>query len=293
MKVSVLLPTLDAEPDLARLLPALERQHVSGDWELVAIDSDSGDCTRQILRRFGARVSWIPRSEFGHAATRNRLAAQARGEILLFLSQDAVPQGERFVESMLAAFDDARVAGATARVLPHDDDDPLTARTVLEAPEAADEPEVLTAGGGGGAPRFNNVASAIRATVLRGLPFPDVPFGEDVAWADRALEAGWSLAFVPEAVVRHAHRYTPAQAFERYRIDAAFHRRLHGRRVRPRVRDVLRGIAHEVRADVRFVVRGRRGWSHLWRSPALRSAQVLGQWFGSRGWRGFAGSDFV
>jgi hypothetical protein len=45
---------------------------------------------------------------------------------------------------------------------------------------------------------------------------------------------------------------------------------------------VVRGIAHEVRADWRFVRREHAPWSAMWRSPALRGAQVWGQYVGSR-----------
>ena len=293
-RVSILIPTRNAERELERLLPAIERLQVSDGVELVVVDSDSTDRTRSLLREAGARVEQISVADFRHGGTRNRLADAARGTFLVFLSQDAVPQGEDFIEQLLAPFSDPQVAGCTARVLPHEGDDPLTTRTVLEAPEARAESEVRridgpTAYDSMSPPerarilRFNNVASAIRASVLEEIPFPDVPFGEDSAWAGRALTAGWSLAFVADAVVRHAHRYSPSQAFDRYRVDAAFQRRVHGYRLRTGLWDVLRGIAYEVVSDVRFVARRRAGWHHLLRSPALRCGQIFGQWRGSRG----------
>lgn len=296
-RVSILIPTRNAERELARLLPAIERQQVSGGFELVVVDSASTDRTTELLRGAGAHVEHIDVTDFRHGGTRNRLARTARGSFLVFLSQDAVPQGEDFLERLLAPFSDSRVAGCTARVLPHEDDDPLTTRTVLEAPEAFPQSEVRRLDGPtaydsmspaerASILRFNNVASAIRASVLEQIPFPDEPFGEDSAWAGRALTAGWRLAFVAEAVVRHAHRYSPSQAFERYRMDAAFQRRVHGHRLRTGLWDVLRGIAYEVVSDVRFVARHRAGWHHLLRSPALRCGQILGQWRGSRGAHG-------
>lgn len=292
--VSVCLPTLDAEADLARLLPALADQEVEGGWELVAIDSESSDCTRQLLRRFGARVLRIRRAEFRHGPTRNALAELARGERLVFLSQDATPLGRDFLATLTGPLDEPEVAGVTARVLPRPTDDPLTARTVLAAPEAGDVPRGVVVEGEG--PRFNNVASAVRAEVLARSPFPDLPFGEDHAWAREVLATGAVLRFEPGAVVHHAHAYTPAGAFERYRLDAAFHRRTTGARVRPSLLSVLKGVAHELREDLRHVSE-HGGWDHLLRAPKLRAAQVLGQWYGSRGWRGLGGRggtrDFV
>src|SRR6185436_8120242 len=160
LRVTICLPTWNGERDLARLLPALARQQVDGGFEIVAIDSSSTDRSRELLEQAGVRMQRIEQREFGHGVTRNRLAGMARGEILVFLSQDALPEGERFLATLAAAFDDPRTAGACARILPHEDDDPLTARTVLDAPEAGAEARVFE--GKGVDACFNDVAAAIR-----------------------------------------------------------------------------------------------------------------------------------
>src|SRR5438309_1868207 len=95
-RVSILLPTWNGERHLARLLPRLAEQELDGGFEIVAIDSDSSDGTRTLLERAGARVTKIARGEFRHGPTRNRAAAEARGEILVCLSQDALPRDKHF-----------------------------------------------------------------------------------------------------------------------------------------------------------------------------------------------------
>ncbi|MCK6446899.1 MAG: glycosyltransferase [Planctomycetes bacterium] len=298
-RLSILLPTYNGADDLERLLPALAAQKVDGGFEICAIDSSSTDRTRELLAAAGASIEVIQKSEFRHGATRNRCALRARGELLVFLSQDVVPEGTRFLAELANAFADPRTAGAYGRVLPFESDDPLTARTVLDLPEAEERELVRDLDHVGGLHelsgteraefvRFNNVASAIRADVFRKLPFPDIAFGEDFAWAARALTAGWRIRFVPKAIARHAHHYSPAKAYERYRVDAAFHRLVHGHRLRPTLASVARGFAYEVAADARYLARTeRRGkWSGFLRSPILRGAQVLGQWVGSHGYAG-------
>ncbi|MFN0242886.1 MAG: glycosyltransferase [Planctomycetota bacterium] len=281
-KVSVLLPTWNGARDLRRLLPALAAQQVQGGFEIRAIDSSSDDDTRDLLARAGAHVERIDRARFQHGATRNALARGAQGEVLVFLSQDALPRGDDFLATLASAFDAAEVGGAFARILPHDDDDPLTARTVLAAPEASEHAAPTC---------FNDVASAMRRDVHARIPFPEVAFGEDSAWAALALAAGLEIRFVPNAVVHHAHRYGPGQAYARYRVDAVFQREVHGRRVRPTLASVLRGVAYEIRADLRFVRATNAPLTSLVRSPMLRGAQVLGQWAGSRGALGPARDD--
>lgn len=284
-RCSILLPTWNGERDLRRLLPSLARQQLPGGYEIVAVDSSSKDATRELLGAAGARVRTIPQREFRHGATRNLLASDARGELLVFLSQDALPATDDFLARLLEPFADERVAGAYARILPNPDDDPLTRRTALEQPEACGEARVFDAREAQDL-RFNNVASAVRASLFRTLPFPDLPFGEDSAWAERALAAGWKIAFTPSSAVHHAHAYDPPRAFARNRVDAAFQREVFGRRVRPGLVSCARGFAYETLRDLRYLAaeRPRGALRSALRSPFLRGAQVLGQLFGSRGW---------
>ncbi|MEM8711819.1 MAG: glycosyltransferase family 2 protein [Planctomycetota bacterium] len=293
-RVAVLLPTLNGEEDLARLLPALDEQTV--EHERIAVDSSSEDGTVALLEGAGFRVTRIERHEFGHGRTRNLLAQQTDAEFLVFLSQDATPVGPRFLAALLRPFEDAEIGGAIARVLPNPDDDPLTVRTVLASPEASDvattrrwtNPDDYAAmdpSERADLLRFNNVASCVRRRALEAIPFPEVPFGEDFAWAMRALAAGWKLRFEPEAVVHHAHRYGPSAAFQRYRTDAIFHREFHGSRIRPTLLSVAKGTLFEVKEDLKHL--GRLGpfakgvWRALISSPFLRLAQTYGQYLGS------------
>lgn len=301
-RVSILLPTRDGERDLQRLLPALDRQRVAGGIERLAIDTASTDQSVELLRAHGFAVESIKPEDFGHGRTRNALAARARGEFLVFFSQDAEPEGEDFVEALLAPFAQMRIAGTWARNLPCATDDPLTARSVLESPIASERAEVFELASGARLSElplrdalamlgFNNVASALRASVWREIQFPELVFGEDFAWAARVLESGWQLRYTPECVVRHAHRYNPLSAFERYRVDAAFHRRAHGHRLRPTLGSALKGAAYEFARDLAFV-RAHGGFLSLARAPFLRGAQALGQLYGSRGWRNpFPGAE--
>lgn len=305
-RASILIPTRDGLGDLVRLLPLLRDQVVTGGYEVRVLDSSSTDGTVERLQeeaqwegwktggRCGFFVDSLAVEDFSHGASRNRLAAGARGEHVVFLSQDALPEGDGFVEQLLGPLSDSRVAGVTARVLPHLDADPLTERTVLSAAEAGTERRLYRLPSGcqmdelrpserRDLQRFNNVASALRASILADHPFPSVGFGEDSAWAGIVLQRGWDTIFEPQAVVRHSHTYGPLTAFRRYRTDAAFQREAYGYLLRPSLWSALRGWVYEVSADLGFIMRtGCAPWALL-RSPALRLGQVAGQWAGSRG----------
>ena len=294
--LSLLLPTLNAARDLERLLPALEAQQWPGTVERLAIDSSSDDGTVGLLQGAGFEVEVIPRASFRHGATRNSLVQRARADRVLLLTQDAVPAAPDALANLAAHLEDPAVAGVSARLVPHPDTDALSARTVLASPEASGLAEKRRLAEGQrlsqlppqeaiSLARFHNVASAYRRATLLDLPFPERVFGEDVAWAARALEAGWSLAHAHDAEVRHAHVYSLAGALERYRLDAAFLRHEFGVRVRTGPLAVLKGLLHELREDHRHRARVAAPWGPLLlRAPLLRTAQVTGQLLGSLGW---------
>ncbi|MDF1839573.1 MAG: glycosyltransferase family 2 protein [Planctomycetota bacterium] len=292
-RVSILIPTMNGEKDLARLLPALKAQRVVGGFEIVALDSESDDSTRERLQEFDVRYESIPRSEFQHGSARNRLGSMARGEFLVFLSQDALPVGTQFVETLTAPLQTMGITGTWARNLPHPTDDALTARSLLSSGESDPTSRRVKLGPGECLAdlspldrmlrtRFNNVASAMSRESLERFPFPEVAFGEDSAWAARVLGAGLELMYVAEAEVLHAHRYGPRSAFKRYEQDARFMREVHGWVARPHFLSVLKGVAFELREDWRFLRQRDGAWSQALRAPFLRVGQVLGQWRGSR-----------
>ena len=120
MSVSVILPTLNAAGEIAALLAALMDQTQPPE-EILVVDSGSTDDTAELARAHGARVMSVPRDQFDHGGTRDAALRQTAGEFVLFLTQDALPADERYIEHLLKAFADERVAAASGRQLPRSD----------------------------------------------------------------------------------------------------------------------------------------------------------------------------
>src|SRR4051794_22528477 len=98
--VSIAIPTLNGAADLERTLAAVARQTV--ECEVVVLDSSSVDGTRDVAARLGAVVHVIPRADFGHGRARNRLMELSSGDRVAFLTQDAEPADERWLEALLS-----------------------------------------------------------------------------------------------------------------------------------------------------------------------------------------------
>jgi rhamnosyltransferase len=218
--ISVVIPVLNGGPDLVRGLEAIGHQVADEEVEIVVVDSGSQDGSVEAARAHGARVHEIPASEFGHGRTRNLGAELARGEILVFTSQDAVAASETWLATLARSL--ARgvgVAGAYGRQLPHADATPPEQYFLdfLYGPDA--RVQRLDAGAEPDFEQtlFSNVNSAIPRAVWQEFPFADdLIMSEDQEWSRRVLRAGYELVYEPEAAVHHSHRYSVADAFRRF-----------------------------------------------------------------------------
>ena len=217
--ISVIIPTKDGGDDLSRCLRGLASQSV-GDVEILVIDSGSRDGSIELARSHGARVLEVAPSQFRHGATRNLAAQQAEGELLVFTTQDAVADTDRWLERLSAPLEaDQELAGVYGRQVAHETAAPPE-RFFLEfvyGPRARTQRAQGIEDLSLDTTLFSNANSAIRRSVWERYPFDeDLFFGEDQDWARRVLLAGYAVRYEPEAVVRHSHSYTLAEAFRRF-----------------------------------------------------------------------------
>lgn len=218
MSVSVILPTLNAAGEIAALLAALMDQTQPPE-EILVVDSGSTDGTAELARAHGARVMSVPRGQFDHGGTRDAALRQTTGEFVLFLTQDALPADERYIEHLLRAFADERVAAASGRQLPRPD-----ARPYVQAVQQYRYPAQSRAWGpeerealGIRAYHLSDVCSAYRRSVYEavgGFPHP-LPTNEDMLIAAAFLDSGYRLAYCADAAVVHSHDLTLRREYRR------------------------------------------------------------------------------
>mgnify|MGYP003884549869 CR=1 FL=1 len=287
--ISVAVPVLDGGARLLDLVRAVRAQVVgTGPVELLLADSGSRDGAFDEAVKLGeARAFDVAPGEFDHGAVRTALVRRARAPLVALLSQDAVPRGERFLEALAAPFVVADVAGATARQLPRPDADALQ-RAELErwTPNLA-EPFVVRRLPPGGPrlhpaermrlARHDNVGSMVRRCHVLEHPFPARPFGEDLSWGWRVLNAGLALAYVPAATVEHSHRPTLSAVFARNRVAHRQARREFGLLAVPTPLAGALALVAGVPGDLRD-----GGIEGVLRGLPRRSAALLGQYVGAR-----------
>ena len=107
MKVSVIIPVHNAAAVLARCLEALQRAAVP-DMECIVVDDGSSDASRTVAARFPVTRLTLERCG-GPARARNRGAAVAHGDLLVFLDSDVCAHADTLQRLERRLRDDAEI----------------------------------------------------------------------------------------------------------------------------------------------------------------------------------------
>jgi len=227
MKLSIIIPTYNAEKYLLIQLEKLKSQSIN-DYELIIIDSSSSDKTIEIAKKYTNNIIVIKASEFDHGGTRARAAHIAKGDILIYLTQDALPYNEYTLENIVKIFNNKNVGAAYGRQLSYPDTNlfgkhlrkfnyPKTSS--IKSKKDISIYGIKTA-------QLSNSYSAYRKSSLEavGIFKDNLILGEDVYTGAKMIIAGYSLSYVSDAKVYHSHSYTVWQEFKRYFDIGVFHK---------------------------------------------------------------------
>jgi rhamnosyltransferase len=239
-KVTVLIPTKNGGPIFEKVLARLVDQRTPWPFEVLVIDSGSSDDTVTFCRRFPeVRLHTIEPQEFGHGRTRNLGISMARGEFVALITQDALPESEHWLETMVSAIEqDPAIAGVFGRHIAYPDASPFTVHELEQHFASFDAWQVVQLDDPERYAReegyrqvlhfFSDNNAIIRRSVWEVLPYPDVDFAEDQIWAQTIIEAGYKKAYARDAVVVHSHNYALFERLQRSFDEAYAFRRLFG-----------------------------------------------------------------
>lgn len=270
--VSIVIPTLNGGEEFRQCLKAIAGQRLMRESQLIIIDSGSKDGSIEFARQSGAYVIQIPPEHFHHARTRNFAVRSAVFPNIIMSVQDAVLENENCIEDMVNALDNEDVVAITGRQIPRLDAD-LYARFEVDYHNEylGDNPSVkkissekwyssLSYYEALQLIRFDNVIAAYKHKELINTPFPDVPFGEDMAWAKKMMLQGHSLLYLPSIRVIHSHNRSADYRFRRAIVDSISSANIVGKiredvsflelpdieRINIKVKNELEKIKHEV-----------------------------------------------
>ena len=225
MLIDIIIPTYKPDEKFKRLIEMLEKQTADIN-KIIVVNTEEKYMeefcvgTTFLADHKKMTIHHISRKEFDHGRSRNYGAKKAEGDILVYMTQDAIPKDEYVIERLVAPIvKDERVACSYARQLPAADS--TMAEKLTREFNYPDTERIKTKADkedlGIKTYFCSNVCCAYNGRIFRELEgfVHRAIFNEDMIFAAKAIENGYRIAYAAKAEVIHSHNYTPMQQFHR------------------------------------------------------------------------------
>jgi glucosyl-dolichyl phosphate glucuronosyltransferase len=220
MNITVILCTYNRCQSLAKTLTGLAAQAFADriEWEVLVVDNNSRDRTREVVEdfslRYPGRFRYLFEPHPGKCHALNAGIQEARGDVLAFTDDDVLIE-PLWLRNLTAPLNNGEWAGAGGRVLP-EWSGPVP-RWLLKNSRALQYTLALFDQGGEAGeltepPFGNNMAfrremfekyGGFRTNLGPHSAGKGIQRGEDSEFGQRLLSAGERLRYEPSAVVRH------------------------------------------------------------------------------------------
>jgi rhamnosyltransferase len=266
--ISVFIPTFNGEKYIVDSIEWVLKQELPDNYSLdfIIIDSGSKDKTVELIKPYLDKITFlqIPNSEYGHGKTRQKASEMAKGEYILFLSQDATPSHTRWIKNMIEPFYVSDKVGCVfGRQIPRPDAVASIKKEVssvfgrLGAADAITlhrqkslvdgyQMNILNT-------FFSDVNSAVRKDLIMKVPFRDVAYAEDQALAEDMQNAGYLKAYSAQGAVWHSNEYTVKEFHKRKFDEYIGLQESVDYKINPSAKSLLLGWIRPTLDDIKFI----------------------------------------
>jgi rhamnosyltransferase len=212
---------------------------------ILVVNSSSGDGTIELAKKMGVETLLIPRKEFNHGTTRERVRKHLKTDIVVMMTPDAYAVDHTVLEKLVQPLVNGVAAVSYARQIPHE------GAGLLESfPRAFNYPDESQIRSYEDIKKYgvytyfcSDACAAYSNSALdEAGGFPSVLFGEDTCAVAALLKKGHRIYYAAEAIVRHSHGYSLKQEFKRH-FDIGLSRREYSHLLKEAGRDSQRGRA--------------------------------------------------
>ncbi|RGT09470.1 glycosyltransferase family 2 protein [Dorea formicigenerans] len=283
MKIDVIIPTYKPGKEFEKLIGRLQKQEYPI-HKIIIINTRTDIFPEELDRsNYEIEITHIEPDQFDHGGTRNMGAGMSDADIVVYMTQDAIPVDEKLIGTFAKIFEENPDIGiAYGKQLPREECNIIERYTRrFNYPEKSliktkeDLPKL-------GIKTFfcSDVCAAYRRNYLLsagGFENPTI-FNEDMIFAGKRIYAGDKVAYVAEAKVIHSHNYTGRQQFHR-NFDLAVSQAQHP--------EVFEGVSSEgegirmVKATAKYLVRNGYPWK-VFMLVYQSSCKYIGYFLGKR-----------
>lgn len=267
LRATVFIPVYNGEHDhLEETLTALYQQETDFAWDVLVTDSGSKDQSVAIVERFAKehgnlRLIHLDKSEYSHGGTRQMAAEISQGEIMVYLSQDAVPANPQWLTEMVVPFAlNDKIVAVLGRQRPRLGCFPAMKYDIQAVFNEQGSDEAITLwtrtnpdqiGHYTKESFYSDVCSAApREFLVKTIGYRPVKYSEDYEYGKDVLDAGYIKAYNGKAVVEHSNdvllsEYKKRIFDETYNVRVNSGGQAHPVSLASLVKEVLRGLVKD------------------------------------------------
>ena len=218
--VDVIIPAYHPGKEFATLIKRLEKQSVPI-HRIIVMNTEESMWNKEWEKLSGVmEVHHLAKSEFDHGGTRAWAAELSDADVMVFMTQDAMPADRELLAELLKALDqEENIAAAYARQLPNAECSFVERytrafnypdRSVVKTKDDLDKYGIKTF-------FCSNVCAAYKKDIYekQGGFVRRTIFNEDMIYAGGLIQKGYRIAYAAEARVIHSHNYNCMQQFHR------------------------------------------------------------------------------
>lgn len=224
MKVDILILTYKPGKEFLQLIRALSEQTLKP-HKIIIMNTEEMYFERllfscpNLFQYADIEVHHVAEREFDHGGTRHKGMKKSEADIVVCMTQDAIPADEHMLEELVKPFDDPRTAVSYARQLPNDKAGLLECYSrSFNYPETSRRKSLADIEVMGIKAFFcSDVCAAYDRSIYLELGgfIRHTIFNEDMIFANKALKAGYDVYYAADANVVHSHDYTFMQQLRR------------------------------------------------------------------------------
>ena len=218
--VDVIIPAYHPGKEFATLIKRLEKQSVPI-HRIIVMNTEESMWNKEWEKLSDAmEVHHLTKEEFDHGGTRARAAELSDSDVMVFMTQDAMPADRELLAELLKALDqEENIAAAYARQLPN-----AECSFVERYTRAFNYPDTSLVKTKADLDKYgiktffcSNVCAAYKKEIYekQGGFVRRTIFNEDMIYAGGLIQAGYGIAYAAEAKVIHSHNYNCMQQFHR------------------------------------------------------------------------------
>ena len=220
IKVDVIIPVYHPGKEFSVLLERLTEQ-TAAIHRIIAMNTEETYWNKELEQKYPLlEVHHLKKSEFDHGGTRAWAAELSDAEIMVFMTQDAVPADRNLIENLVKALEKEKmIAAAYARQLPNEMCSFAERYTrSFNYPEKSYVRTQKDLSLYGIKTFFcSNVCAAYKKEIYQELGgfVRKTIFNEDMIYAGKLIQMGYGIAYAADAKVIHSHNYSCMQQFHR------------------------------------------------------------------------------